>query len=229
MNEHFGGRIAVRDEVTLREHIVDCASCRRHYRRHLLLSRLDPHALGWQERIGRSLGIRRIRWRWMLGIPTVACLALLFALAPHRAFVPRSGGAPMSALLVYGARPGERPTPVIGRIRPDDELAFAYRNPENWARLAVLAVDASQRVHWYHPAWNDGTQDPEAVTIAGGAELNELPDAVAQPLAEGRLSVYGVFTNHRLTVRQIEAHVSPDGTLTLPSARIVKIDLEVAQ
>ncbi|MDB4981166.1 MAG: hypothetical protein JWM82_1918, partial [Myxococcales bacterium] len=60
IDAHFSGRIASREESTMRVHLADCLPCRRRYaRRRLVEARLDPKALDAYDRIGRGLGLVR--------------------------------------------------------------------------------------------------------------------------------------------------------------------------
>ena len=69
----------------------------------------------------------------------------------------------------------------------------------------VFAVDSRGAVHWYFPAWTDAKENPLAMEIAHGDSLQKLPDAIRHPLVPGKLRVYGLFTDHALTVREVEA------------------------
>src|SRR5688572_13681733 len=64
-------------------------------------------------------------------------------------------------------------------IRRDDELAFAYRTDGSVQRVLVFARDELGRIYWYHPAWSDPTENPEAVSMVAVAGVHELPAAVA--------------------------------------------------
>src|SRR4051812_27488554 len=57
VDDHFAGRLAVARERQMRTHLADCADCRDRYQRHLALGRLDPRALGFEERMRRGLGL----------------------------------------------------------------------------------------------------------------------------------------------------------------------------
>ena len=89
---HFAGAITSEDERTMRGHLVDCSDCGSYYRRRLLLSKLDPAALGPEERIGRGLGLYRAR---RSVVPFVAAgFGVVLAAAALVLFVgTRAGGA----------------------------------------------------------------------------------------------------------------------------------------
>lgn len=233
VDRHFAGRISPRGERALREHLPACEACRRRYERHLLLAELDPQALGSEERLGRGLGLRPGRRGLALGpvltlaAAGAACAALLWFALPGRlpgGFTAR-GGRPDGAeveLLVYRVQAGRPPQPVAEAIGPQDELAFAYRNPGGLGRLLVFGVDEHGHVYWYHPAWTDPQASPLAVPIARGAEPRELPEAVSHALDGAELRLFGVFTDRPVGVREVEEHVRRAGpraaALGLPGA-----------
>jgi hypothetical protein len=220
VDRHFAGRIRPADERRLREHLSGCAGCRDRYERHLLLSRLDPRALPAQERLGRALGLdgrepRSRLWVPALGALAVACLALLMVRLPgagQEGFTARGSGVdPLAeSLVVYAVGP-QGPAPAGASLGAHQELAFAYRNPEARRYLMVFAVDEEAHVFWYHPSWTDPGEDPAAIPLQPGEALHELPEAISQPLPVGRLTVYGVFLDEPLTVRQVEERLAAAG------------------
>ena len=205
----------------MRGHLNDCESCRAYYERHLVLEQLDPRALGSEERIARALGFARggrARFNWRLAVPVFASAAavlLVVTLAGRTApwgspdgFVARGGGENVGARLeVYRIQREQQPAPLGDRaaIAAHDELAFAYQNPRGKPWLLVFGVDEHDNVYWYHPAWLRADEDPRAVAIAAGAAVHELPEAVSHELRGDTLRVYGVFTEHPMTVRQVES------------------------
>ena len=76
IDDHFAGRLSPVAEQKMRSHASGCPSCRTRYRRHLRLEKLDPRALGRDERLARGLGLsprRRARtWVWTGLLGTLA-------------------------------------------------------------------------------------------------------------------------------------------------------------
>jgi hypothetical protein len=93
-------------------------------------------------------------------------------------------------------------------VHPDDELAFAYRNPAGVRRLLIFAVDEHGHVYWYHPEWSDAAENPTAVLISAEPGLHELPAAVLQKFDGERIMIHALFTDRELNVRQVEAAVA---------------------
>jgi len=123
---HFEGRGSKKADALMRAHLQTCASCVRHYERHMLLGLIDPRAPSALERIGRSLGFSvedlapaplalaerprsaRPRIAWMtLAAAGVTTLVLLMGRAGlHRPTNPAL--EPADGFLARGAnRPGE--------------------------------------------------------------------------------------------------------------------------
>ncbi|NMO16355.1 hypothetical protein HPC49_07815 [Pyxidicoccus fallax] len=232
VDRHFSGRIHPRDEQRLRAHLPDCPTCRERYERHLLLARLDPRALDARTRLARGLGLDARAptppWRLALVPVAVACLALLVVRIPWNGtsipddgFTPRGAGNTVAEarLLAYAVEPGGRTTLLGPTLRPDQELAFAFRNPDAHRFLMVFARDAAGQVYWYHPSWTDPASNPSAIAIPPGDALRELPEAISHSLPPGPLALHAVFLDAPLTVRQMEALLTRTGSLdsVLPS------------
>lgn len=159
---------------------------------------------------------RRVpRW-WPLALApvAVACLALLVVRLPSAStddagFTARGAGnaAAQARLLAYAVAPGGHTTLLGPKLRPEQELAFAFRNPDAHRFLMVFARDTAGRVYWYHPSWTDPASDPSAISIPPGDTLRELPEAISHPLAPGALTLHAVFLESPLTVKQMEALV----------------------
>ena len=164
---------------------------------------------------------RRSRWL-TFAIPAAAALAVVAVVSPMvrtgdhsgiqargptHASVARAGRAP--ELLVFRVSPGGHSEPLGETVRCNDELAFGYRS-EGTAerRLLVFARDSGGQIYWYHPAWTDPADNPEAVTILGEAGVHELPAAVVQPLPAGVVEICSVFTARRWRVREAEAAIA---------------------
>lgn len=224
IDDHFAGKITPAAERILREHLPTCAGCREHYRRHQLLSDLDPEGLDPQKRLARGLGLdrqtgrRRLAWLAAPALAAAAAIALLVILQPtshwqQGELVSRGGPAESSParLEIYRVRPGESPVRVQDEISVGDELAFAYENRAGKKRLLVFGVDEGGNVYWYHPAWRDPAQNPVAVAIEGGAGIRELPEAIAHSIRGKSLRIYAVFTDDPLAVESIEALIKRAG------------------
>ncbi len=218
VDRHFARRIHPRDEQRMREHLPGCAACRERYERHLLLSRLDPRAPDARTRLARGLGFDAREpatpWRLVLVPLAAACLALLMVRIPWTAgdegFTARGAGNAVkdARLLVYAVEPGGSTALLGPTLRPGQELAFAFRNPDTHRFLMVFARDTEGRVYWYHPSWTDPASDPSAIPILPGDTLRELPEAISHPLVPGPLTLHAVFLDAPLTVRQMEALLS---------------------
>jgi len=220
IDAHFAGRLRPRREHWLREHLAGCERCKRYYRRHLMLERVDLQALGPAERLARGLGLRPTRpvSRALVLAPVavLAGLVLLLALrtapAPdEEAYTTRGAATSTVALRVYRLTAGEPPKAVTRSIARGDELAFAYLNTAGKKRLMVFGVDDARAIYWFYPAWQDVGRDPEAIPIRGGPGVQELPEAVSHDYRGGRLRIHALFLDRPLTVRKVEALVRASG------------------
>ena len=249
----FGGGLAPSDEAELRAHLPGCAACGRRYERHLLYGRLARDARPAKERLARGLGLRvqPARRRWSVravvtgaaGAMAAATLVVLVLgggrlLAPGspargpatpevaaRGRVTADDAAPV--LFVYRMVPGAPPALAEGRLRRDDELAFAYSNPGGKRYLWIFGVDEHRHVYWYYPAWPVGTPAPAPFAAHTGVGPLELPDAVRHPLDGGRVDVYAVVSDEAHGVADIEARVAAGGPFELAGAAHVRRTFEV--
>jgi hypothetical protein len=231
VDDHFAGRLAVARERQMRTHLADCGDCRDRYQRHLALGRLDPRALGFEERMRRGLGLAPAGLSGRaFGLTTAAfALALgawlLFPRLPallhpgadgaDDGFHARGGGAislplafrmddrgsDVSAFRTNG--PGA-PAPALDRIHVQDELAFAYRNGGGWTHMMVFARNPSGSVFWFYPQWTDPAADPVGVELAASPGTHELSAAVKHDLAAGKLVFCAVMSRQPLSVHQVE-------------------------
>jgi hypothetical protein len=225
IGRHFEGTLAPRDERAMREHLKTCGDCRRFYERHLLLARLDPEALSPEDRIGRGLGIRKARSRWVTwaaaSTTTVAAAAAALVFLAHgtrdAGFTARGAGlsttASESQVFVYDVRGRPRALLSGDTIGRGDELALAYENGAGKKRLMVFAVDEHRHVYWFYPAWQSERDDPAAVTIASDATRHELPDAVRHTFDGGKVDLHALFLDTPTTVKQVEALVAQQADL----------------
>ena len=241
---HFELRLEPARETALREHLLACAACRHLYERHALLAELDPAAPSRMTRLGRRLGLdtaRIPRWRWAAPLAFATAALLLLVMRPGLLIRPElapqfraRGGAPpattpaaLSALLVQTVGPDGRGRPITDRVRADDEWLFAYRNDEAYRYLLIFGVDETQTVYWYAPAWTDAAADPTALAIEPQHRWVELGDAVRQAIGGSQLTLYAVFTNSPLTVREVERRLS-GRDFSLPGARVQRRELTVS-
>jgi hypothetical protein len=240
IDAHFAGRADPKVEAAMRAHTLDCASCRGHYNRHLLLARLDPSAPKAEARIGRGLGLRnsharspgrRAAWLAAFAVPAAAAMILLSRadhLRPgHRdvtkdpgAFVARSAGSGVRdpALWIYRVDRDGRTRLVSDSIQATDELAFAYANPAGKAYLLVFGVDEHRHVYWFHPAWAPGQAPPVAVAAVPGPGPHELGEAIRHGLDGRQLLIRALFADRPLGVADIEAEIQNAPSWDAPPA-----------
>lgn len=242
VDDHFSGKITPAAERALREHLPACAECREYYRRHQLLSDLDPEGLDPRERLARGLGLdprprqRRLVWLAAPALAAAAAIALVVILWPaagpeEGGLVSRGGQAESvpARLEVYRVQSGEPAGRVQDEISAEDELAFAYENRAGKKRLLVFGVDEHQNIYWYHPAWRDPAQNPVAVAIEGGEGIRELPEAITHSIRGESLRIYAIFTDDPLPVESIEALIEKAGkpVETLPLENVIQESLLV--
>jgi hypothetical protein len=214
IDAHFGGSISPENERAMRAHLPACDACRHYYERHLLLAKLDPKAIGAEERIAAGLGLRVKRGTapaWSAAFALCALAALFVALPlGGRSSEFTARGKLRSAkpeFFAYRIDPADK----LGEgstISPADDLAFAYTNPSGFQRLLVYGVDEHRHIYWYYPAWSNPADDPRAIAIAPGPEVKELPDAIRHNLDKGRLTIVAVFLDDDTSVRRIERLVA---------------------
>lgn len=244
VDAHFAGHIRPTQEQRMRQHLPDCPACRRRYERQLLLAELDPSAPDAKTRLARGLGLRLSRplpsFRLpALGMALATAAALCLVLLPRGpsvtedGFAARGGGGlpaeTAAPLLVYRLTPDGGSEPLAQVMEARDELAFAYLNSEGRPFLMVFGVDEHGHVFWYHPSWNDASQDPAAVPVAPSADMVELPEAISQNLDGQELTLHAVFMDAPWTVRQMEAQLAqgPDALSRLPGATVSSQRVEV--
>jgi hypothetical protein len=244
VDAHFGRRgLPPRRERALREHLPGCATCRARYERHLLLAEVDRSIPTAQERLARGLGLsaapRARTWPMPLGLALALSLGAL-VLVPRlgtpptadEGFTPRGGAeahAPVArppALEVYRVRDGKS-EPTEGSVRADDELAFAYRNPDGLPFLMVFATDAAGQVYWYYPSWTEPDHSPTSVPARRGEHPLELPDAIRHPLPPGPLVLHALFTRAPLSVHEVEARLAQQAPLAGEGEHLTRLPLQV--
>ena len=229
ISRHFKGRGSPKAERALRSHCADCTECHDYYERHLVLSELDPTALGSKQRIGRGLGLSNApRLQAALGATLLAAAAaMVFWFAPHRTrddeFAARGATPERSAALdIYLVQDDGSARPVPAAIRANSELAFAYSSSGEQPYLMVFGVDEHGHVYWYHPEWSDPLADPAARLLSNQPGTFELPEAVTQPLDGQKLDVVGLFSKSQLRVRAVERVVNEALAQRQPLASALK-------
>jgi hypothetical protein len=238
VERHFAGTISPGAERAMRGHLSACASCLDLYRRHLLLSRLDPAALTPEKRIARGLGLgRRVAPRTvgalgLAGMAAAAVMLLVLRADWHPdGFAARGGVVSLdgrtSRTFVYEIGPDGRAHPAGDSLKSGDELAFAYENGAGRRRLAIFGVDERRRVYWFFPAWTREADDPVAIPIATDSGRHELPEAIRHTFEGTHLEIRSVFLDDPLSVRQIESLLEHDGNGPLPIAGAVERSLSL--
>ena len=233
IDRHFAGAIQASEERALRGHLPGCTECLAYYRRHLVVARLDPIALGPEERLGRGLGFRPRPARLQMAAGfTVAALAIAAAVllfvhvrrgrGDDGGFAARGAvhAPPPSHVLVYGAGIDAGMHLAGDSIRSNEELAFAYENGAAKAWLVVFGVDEHEHVYWFFPAWTSETESPLAIPVLSDGGHHMLPDAVRHRLDGARLDIHAIFLDAPLSVRDIERslHDHPEGPLPIAGA-----------
>jgi hypothetical protein len=218
---HFSSGLAPADEARLRDHLLDCMECRRIYECHQMAEKLDPAARSPRERLAHAFGISSVTSRFLprrrslvvASLAVVGAVALTLMVNSHGGdgIAPR-GSAPLKAaavdLAVFRINGQGESTRVRDAVSAHDELAFAYRNEVGKAFLMIFAVDSQNRVVWYHPAWTNSEDNPQALAITTQVGFKELPEAVRHPVWGPSLTVYALFMDTSLNVRAVETRVA---------------------
>jgi hypothetical protein len=220
---HFSKGLSPDNEARLRDHLPACSECRASYEAYQTAERLDPKAPAPRQRLATALGLTsEATWpprrglRWTLGtVSVVGAMALLLVVTtrtqPGAGMVSRGKGIDHAESLdvavfrVKGERESMR---VSDAVSPADELAFAYRNELGKSFLMIFAIDGAGHVAWYHPAWTDPADNPQAVPITKQVGFKELSEAVRHPLQGPALTVQALFLDKPLDVRAVEDRVA---------------------
>ena len=241
VDAHFRGDIHPKDEQRMRQHLPGCTQCMARYNKRLIYERIDPRAIGVTARLERGLGLRRRRAVdfFRFAVPAACILvALVFFVIPRSSedvgFRSRGGKGiesrravePEVGIEVYRVR-GGRSVRAQGAIDAADDLAFAYRNRAGKRRLLLFGMDEQSNIEWYQPAWSDASANPTAVSIEKGADLRELPEAIARTLAGPSMRVTAWFVDDAITVRQAEILIRAGRTP--PGAAVTTEVLQVHQ
>jgi hypothetical protein len=226
---HFAGRSSTRDDRRLFRHLKSCAACRDEYRTFAMLESLEADgAERARTRMSRGLfepAPRRVFVGGGLAL-ACACMALVFSLGrthgpefAARGRLPAVEAAQMPSLAIYRV-PRERGNPEAlavgetqragGVIHAGESLAFSYVNPPSTGAsyVMVFARDASGRVFWFWPAWDDAAADPQSLQIPASGSPVELTEAVRHELQPGPLTIVGLFTPKPLHVKEVEGAIA---------------------
>lgn len=237
IDAHFAARSNPTDEAELRRHMLACDACHNYYERYLLLARFDRKIASPKQRLRAGLRFESTRKRnfWLLTGSSfalaTACLALFFTVrlpSRHAAFETRSGVfQPQATIQIYEVVKG-RAQLAGSFLSADAELAFTYRNPENFSHLMIFAVDSSQQIYWYYPAWTRAPENPSSLAIRPTEGWVELSEAVKQPMAAGQVMLYALFSHAAYNVQDLERAFRA-GDLLAPNSsdRLVAMRLTV--
>jgi hypothetical protein len=239
---HFSGRIAPRAERQLRCHLDICEACRDRYDRWLVLAEIDSAVPSRTERLAVGLGLRlpshQNRTR-SLGAVVAAALAgvgLVFVLghtAPKGLMLfgpPIPAPSSEAEFAVYSVGRDGAQSALLhaeAEVAPNQPLGFAYAKAAGTRHLMIFGVDERRHVVWYRPTVAQSSLLP----ITHGELLHELSEAFRQPLDEGTLLLFAVFTNREdLRVSEVETAVArapSELTLCLPGCEVRDIRLNI--
>jgi hypothetical protein len=101
------------------------------------------------------------------------------------------------------------PASLGDRLKQSEYLIFTYTNlgEKPYGYLMIFAVDENGEVYWFHPAYTAAGEDPASIKISKDAEGMELKEQVRHEYPEGRLWIYGLFTDEPVRVSAIESMV----------------------
>ena len=116
---------------------------------------------------------------------------------------------------------------VMDSISADTSLIFGYSNADVYRYLMIFGQDASGEIRWYHPAYTSAAQDPEAIPARANVRRALLPDQISHELAQGPMTVYGLFLKQPMRVKSIEALLQRKALGDLKDAYIQKVRLKV--
>ncbi|HET9959983.1 MAG TPA: hypothetical protein VFQ61_36070 [Polyangiaceae bacterium] len=182
-----------------------------------------------ERELGPVVRTRPRRWQNLAyaGLTASLCAIALVLWSPHLASLrpgswpprkedeglrPKSNGAQLegarwAGVHVFRVAGQAAPEPLGARLKSGDGLVFTYTNlgAHPFRYLMIFAVDASDQVHWFYPAYESVGEDPVSIPIAGGLASAALGELVQHDFAEGPLFVYALFTNVPARVLQVEA------------------------
>jgi hypothetical protein len=228
---HFSGGNSAFGDRRLFRHLRRCESCRGEYRTYAALESLDRDGdTRARERMARAIFPPASRRPALFGasVGVLALASAAFVISAQRSndhFQARGGVEQPAAratpsLEVFRLGSGGRSERAGSTIRADEALAFSFVNPRaadgtpgGASFLMVFARDAGGHVFWFWPAWDNPADDPGSLPIATTLHPMELGESVRHPLQAGPLTIFGLFTERRYHVTQIEAALSqgPNG------------------
>jgi hypothetical protein len=235
IDRYFEGQLGAEDEARMRARLAECADCRAHYERHLVVeAALSPDGERALERLWRGVQgatrsepprakveaqrprgrVKALALSGALGAAAILVVARLGAPPPTRPVsdpVARGGaGLAPPALHVFRSVSAHAAEPLAdgSAIHARDGLLFAYSNFDPaLTHLMVFAIDADYGVHWYYPAFLQAGQDPKAVPIVAAGTGIELGEEIRHDLPPGPLRVVALFLREPHGVLELEARV----------------------
>jgi len=228
IDAHFEGRGGPHSAEAARKAIAEVPAAQAHYEKRALLAELDPKGMGAQDRIAASLGIPTSsptpsKTPWFAGVGAFAMAAGLFAVLMTQptddGFVARGSGDAgevQATVIAYNLSKNKKALAASDVMGKDDELAFAYVNPQGQKHLMVFAVDEKKNVYWFHPAWTDPDARPSAIAVEQTTQQHELKEAVAHDYQGGKLQVFAYFSDEPHDVVEVESWVGKGDLLKRP-------------
>jgi len=240
---YLEGEVTKRRAAEIDEHLVACRSCRERLqiRRGMLESLAEPHedlagldlvpgvrklieSGGWPAEPRRKLPAVSVRIGLLVAL--AGAVALWFATAEKEEFRIKSAGKAVHeqdrwvGLQAFRVGEGEKPDSLEGRMDRGDYLLFAYTNQgeKPYPYMMILAVDASNHVRWFYPAYSSERTDPRSIPIGGNVTGAELFEKIRHDFAPGPLWIYGLFTRKPLRVSEVEVllkGLEPGGRIPL--------------
>jgi hypothetical protein len=145
-------------------------------------------------------------------LAAAACLVLTLRPRGDDGFAARGNAlAEGPSFEVYRLRGGS--ALATDAVAADDELAFAYTNPDAKKYLLVFALDEERHVYWYYPAWTNADETPAAVAIEPTRKLLELGEGIRHSFRGRHLRIYALWSDERMTTREVEARLTDGGSL----------------
>lgn len=232
IRRHFEAGLCQDDWPALRDHIRGCPDCKQSFdaaaKVEALISggdllsqpRLDRLAqLGSPDVSVRALpNFSRRATRWVA--PLLAAAALLLAVGTWRPKVEpqmmaRGDGQTSRAAWItpYVKDADGNVQRMQEDLHKDQAMLFAYSNLAGSAQrhLVIVGLDAQGRAHWYHPAWLDPKDPPEAVEVKPGEVDVEIPEAVRADHAMGPLTICGLFFEDAPSVPELDHRIEAEG------------------
>lgn len=104
------------------------------------------------------------------------------------------------------------PERVNDVIAEDDRLLFSYTNlsPQNMRWLSIVGVDSSGHLRWYQPARAPQPEGNGSLSIQSNVAGFEIREAIRLDLGQGPVRMVAVFSQNRLSRREVERVVLLD-------------------